>query len=396
MHEQTEDIWADRYDRQIRFAPIGAKGQARLANMRALIVGCGALGASLAQHLTRAGVGKVRIADRDFVEPSNLQRQMLFHEADALAVLPKAVAAAEKLRAINGSIEIEALVTDVNSMTITAAMENVDLVLDGTDNAATRLLLSEACFARNIPFIYGGVAGAEGMSAMLIPGQTACLRCLIGDEASVEEELNCDTAGVLSAAVDFIASLQAVEAIKWLSGNRNAVRKSWVVADLWRFSVREFTLPGCTPGCHICGGLADENIVQLNLPRSESIARSDVLAHREERKHRLQAGTDETPPAHAWSQTLAVALCGRDSVQVTLPRTFQLEQWQVVFERLGYEIKANRYLLKIGLPDGERLVLFPDGRVLVQGIIDADKALRICVRYLTDPLEMQAEEEART
>ncbi|RJE84652.1 thiamine biosynthesis protein ThiF [Paenibacillus sp. 1011MAR3C5] len=381
MHKQANGIWADRYDRQIRFAPIGPKGQASLAKAQALVVGCGALGASLAQHLTRAGVGKVRIADRDYVEPSNLQRQVLFHEADALAALPKAVAAAEKLRAINGSIDIEALVMDVNIGNLAIAMDGADLVLDGTDNTATRLLLSEACFARNIPFVYGGIAGAEGMSAVLVPGETSCLRCLIGDDAEADEGQNCDTAGVLSAAVEFVASLQAVEAIKWLSGNRAAVRKSWITADLWDFSVRESALPGCSPGCRVCGAHAGEAGTQWI---DASIRDGQAERNRDTGSH-----------ASNWVHNAAVALCGRDSVQVTLQASFQLDQWRDTFERRGYEYKANRYLLKVLLPEGERLVLFPDGRVLVQGVADPARALQLCASYLADPKAM-ATEEAKT
>lgn len=378
MLKQGDNLWADRYDRQIRFAPIGTAGQAKLAGAQALIVGCGALGASLAQHLTRAGVGKVRIVDRDFVEPSNLQRQVLFNEADALAMLPKAVAAADKLRAINGSIEIEALVIDVNYSNLAAVIEGADIVLDGTDNAVTRLLLSDACYARGIPFIYGGVAGSQGMSAVLVPGETCCLRCLIGD-SDAEEGQNCDTAGVLSSSVEFVASLQAVEAVKWLSGNRDAVRKSWIAADLWHFSVRESALPRCSLGCHICGEPTGEG----------------GKSSQDEHMHGRKGNNDDESSAYSWRHSAAVALCGRDSVQVTLPTTFQLEQWRGAFERLGYEYHANRYLLKVRLPEGERLVLFPDGRVLVQGVADPARALHLCAYYLTNP-EAQAREEATT
>lgn len=379
MRKQVNNLWADRYDRQIRFTPIGMAGQAKLAEAQALIVGCGALGASLAQHLTRAGVGKVRIVDRDYVEPSNLQRQVLFNEADTLAMLPKAVAAADKLRAINGSIEIEALVMDINYSNLAPAIKGADIVLDGTDNTATRLLLSEACYARGIPFIYGGVAGSQGMSAVLVPGETCCLRCLIGGDADAEEGQNCDTAGVLSSSVEFVASLQAVEAVKWLSGNRDAIRKSWIAADLWSFSVRESALPSCSPGCEICG----EPTVEW------------AKSTQDEQMHGRKRDNDDGSSAYSWRHTAAVALCGRDSVQVTLPMTFQLEQWKEAFERLGYEYNANRYLLKVRLPEGERLVLFPDGRVLVQGVADPARALQLCACYLTGP-EAQAREEATT
>ncbi|RIX52433.1 thiamine biosynthesis protein ThiF [Paenibacillus nanensis] len=346
MLNHTAERFADRYSRQIRFAPIGQEGQRKLLNSTALIVGCGALGASLAQHLTRAGVGRLRIADRDYVEPSNLQRQVLFHEADALAALPKAVAAAEKLRGMNSGIHIDAFVTDVNRHTLGPLIEGADIVLDGTDNAATRLLLSDACYERGIPFIYGGVTGAEGMSAVLVPGETACLRCLIGDEEAGGDGESCDTAGVLSAAVEFTASLQAIESVKYLTGNRSALRGSWVAADLWRFSLRELQLPKPSESCSHCG----------TTPAETSI--------------------------HVGGPSYPVTLCGRDTVQVTLDEPLELDRMREWFSRLGCEVVSNRYLMKAMLSPDHRFVLFPDGRILVQGTSDPEEAMRLCRRLL--------------
>ncbi|EXX87411.1 thiamine biosynthesis protein ThiF, partial [Paenibacillus darwinianus] len=203
--------WSDRYSRQIRFAPIGEGGQRRLGEAAVLIVGAGALGASLAQHMVRAGVGLVRLADRDYVEPSNLQRQVLFDEEDARRALPKAVAAARRLRGINSAVTIEEHVTDVGRQEAAALAAGVELVLDGTDNAAARLALNDACYSQGIPFLYGGVTGAQGMSATFVPGETACLRCLIGGEDAGGDGATCDTAGVISPAVELIAALQAGE-----------------------------------------------------------------------------------------------------------------------------------------------------------------------------------------
>lgn len=351
MRNRMSEAFSDRYSRQIRFAPIGEGGQRKLAGSTALIVGCGALGSSLAQHLTRAGVGQIRIADRDYVEPSNLQRQVLFHEADALAALPKAVAAAEKLRCMNSEIHIEPHVMDVNRHTMGLLFEGADIVLDGTDNAATRLLLSDACFERSIPFVYGGVTGAEGMSAVLIPGETACLRCVIGDEAAGGDGDSCDTVGVLSAAVEFVASLQAVEAIKYLTGNRSALRGSWIAVDLWRFAMREFRLPVPSQGCMHCG-----------------IRSADSVA-------------DERD-ALIFNASNPVTLCGRDTVQVMLDTPLDLDRLREWFRKLGCEIMANRYLLKASLSPDHRFVLFPDGRILVQGTSDPEEALRLCQRLL--------------
>ncbi|MBD3920053.1 ThiF family adenylyltransferase [Paenibacillus sp. PR3] len=346
---QDEAAFGDRYSRQIRFGPIGSDGQKRLRAARVLIVGTGALGASLAQHMTRAGVGIVRLADRDYVEPSNLQRQMLFDEEDARNAAPKAVAAARKLKRMNGGVRIEAHVVDVSKRTLGPLLEGVDLVLDGTDNAATRLALSDACFRLGIPLIYGGVTASEGMSAALIPGRTACLRCLIGDSAADDGADTCDTVGVISPAVEFVAALQAAEALKWLCGNREAMRGTWVTADIWSFRVREMKLPSGSPRCSCCGTAASTAA---------------------DRRY------DDTPAIEA------AVLCGRDSVQVTLGGAIALDAIRPLLEEQGCSLTVNPYLTKAELPDGKRLVLFSDGRVLVQGTSDAGEAIRLCMTML--------------
>ena len=250
-----------------------------------LIVGCGALGASLSQHMVRAGVGEVRLADRDFVEPSNLQRQVLFEESDALAAMPKAVAAAEKLRRINSDVIIKSHVLDVNANTVWQLAEGANLVLDGTDNNYNKrgLLLSDVCFRLGLPLLYGRCR-FTGMSAMLIPGETACLRCIIGDSESGEAVDTCDTVGVLSAAVELVTALQTVEALKWLTGNSAALRRTWVSAELWSFGIRESRLPQGRPNCNHC------------------------------RNHQYVQYEQQRDPA----SEMTVVLCGRDSVQVTL------------------------------------------------------------------------------
>ncbi|QKS46449.1 ThiF family adenylyltransferase [Paenibacillus cellulosilyticus] len=355
---QDEAAFEDRYSRQLRFGPIGSAGQDRLRSARVLVVGTGALGASLAQHMTRAGVGVVRLADRDYVEPSNLQRQMLFDEEDARSATPKAVAAARKLKRMNGGVRIEAHVVDVSKRTLGYLLAGVDLVLDGTDNAATRLALSDACFSLGIPLVYGGVTASEGMSAALIPGRTACLRCLIGDSAADDGTDTCDTVGVISPAVEFVASLQAAEALKWLSGNREAMRGTWVTADIWTFRVRELKLPGGRSRCACCGtgaSTADNRLRQDDKPAIE-----------------------------------AAVMCGRDSVQVTLGEAIALDVVRPLLEERGCTLTVNPYLTKAELPDGKRLVLFSDGRVLVQGTSDAGEAIRLC----TDMLQPHREGES--
>ncbi len=349
--------WETRYSRQIRFSSIGEAGQRRLGERAVLIAGTGALGASLAQHMVRAGVGFVRLVDRDYVEPSNLQRQALFDEEDALRALPKAVAAANKLRRINGGIRIEPHVADMDSENVHALLEGIDLVLDGTDNGETRLVLSDACFGKGIPLIYGGVAGSEGMTAALLPGETACLRCLIGDERPASADLTCETAGVIAPAVEAVAALQAAEALKWLSGNGERMRRSWVGLDVWHFSVREYRLPKPRQGCEICGsGGAANPIARTAVPEKGRAA--------------------------------AVLLCGRDTVQVTLATPVPFAAAEKMLEAAGCrKIAANGYLLKWAVPEGERIVLFEGGRALVQGTHDEERAVRLCLKYLQDGRE---------
>ncbi|MCA0755001.1 ThiF family adenylyltransferase [Paenibacillus sp. N4] len=353
MANDRDAVWADRYSRQIRFAPIGEQGQRKLADACVLIVGVGALGASLAQHMVRAGVGEVRLVDRDFVEPSNLQRQMLFDEADALAVLPKAVAAANKLRVINSGVKVTAEVAEVGRGNAERLAAGTQLVLDGTDNAKTRVLLSDVCYRLGIPFVYGGVAGAGAMSAVLIPGETSCFRCLIGADEHEQEADTCDTVGVLAAAVEFTAALQAAEAVKWLTGNRAAMRGTWLSADLWSFRVREAALPKGRAACAYCGQ-----------PHGAAAAAGQA---------------DSEGP-----EMVSALLCGRDSVQVTLGRALDLSRLECRLRERGCALTVNRYLVKAVLQDGVSLVLFPDGRVLVQGTHDAGRAVELCKEYILE------------
>ncbi len=371
-HDRLE---SERYSRQIRFAPIGEAGQRKLDDAGVLVVGAGALGASLAQHMVRSGVGFVRLVDRDYVELSNLHRQTLFDEEDARAALPKAVAAAAKLRRMNSGARIEALVADVGERNAESLLMGVDLVLDGTDNAETRLLMSDACFAHGVPFVYGGVAGSGGMSAMLVPGKHVCLRCLLGEEEADDSDggaPTCDTVGVIAPAVELIAGLQAVEALKWLTGNVNALRDTWVSADVWNLSLKEWKLPPPRESCAHCGsGHRPERSNEVaRVPQSRSNAWKV-----EEREQPLE-------------EEQAVVLCGRDTVQLTLRPTLLLSEREERLSSRGCEITAsNAYLIRTLTPDGERIVIFSDGRSLIQGAGGMERAEQIYRSYL-------AEEEA--
>jgi molybdopterin-synthase adenylyltransferase len=229
----------ERYIRQTRFAPLGEEGQRQMMAGRALVCGCGALGSTIVNLLVRAGVGMVRIVDRDFVEASNLQRQVLFDEEDAKNGVPKAVAAADKLRRINSTIAIEPVVADVNPANIQKLCDGIDVILDGTDNFETRFLLNDVSVKNVIPWIYGGCVGAEGQSMTILPGKTPCLRCLMETCPPLGSTPTCDTTGILGPIVGVIASLQAMEAIKILSGNRAAVSKTLTAVDLWSGRIRQ-------------------------------------------------------------------------------------------------------------------------------------------------------------
>ncbi|MBD2848188.1 ThiF family adenylyltransferase [Paenibacillus sp. IB182496] len=404
-----------RYSRQLRFAPIGREGQRRLGAAVVLIVGVGALGASLAQHLVRAGVGSVRLADRDYVELSNLQRQTLFDEDDARASLPKAVAAARRLQAINSAVRVEPHVLDVHAGSLDPLLAGVQLVLDGTDNAQTRLLLSEACYRRGLPLVYGGVAGSGGMSALLEPGRTACLRCLIGADAPESPDgLTCESLGVIGPAVEFTAALQAAEALKWLAGDAAALRRTLVAFELWPFGLRELALPEPADDCPVCGGGGCSAVAAPVERRYTGMAEAGGPAARTAEQRAPTARLAGHPVGHGEraeseervakrrdarsaprgettvrsdgqpGQTQATVLCGRDTVQVTLGVPLALREWGERLVARGLEVAANPYLVRAELKDGRRLVLFGDGRVLVQGTADAQEALALCGKFV-DP-----------
>jgi molybdopterin/thiamine biosynthesis adenylyltransferase len=333
----------ERYSRQMLFAPIGEAGQRKLKDSAVCIVGMGALGTVLANHMVRAGVGFVRFVDRDYVERSNLQRQMLYDEDDVANGYPKAVAAEKKLQKINSDVQLEAIVADATAHNIAALLEDMDLVLDGTDNFQTRFLLNDACFRQGIPFVYGGAVSSRGMSAILVPGSTPCLRCFI--QSADAGGQTCDTIGVISPVVDIVASYQAVEALKYLVDAGAARRNSLVTFDLWNNHYYEMKLGGPTKHCPCC---------QLKL----------------------------YPALDTTEQASMISLCGRDTVQMTGSGPLDLETWRQRLEPVAVKVIVNPYLLRVELVEGERLVLFSDGRVLVQGTDDLVRAKILFARYI--------------
>jgi molybdopterin/thiamine biosynthesis adenylyltransferase len=408
----------ERYSRQIRFAPIGAQGQRRLGEASVLVVGAGALGASLAQHMVRAGVGRLRLVDRDYVELSNLHRQTLYDEEDAAEALPKAVAAAAKLRRVSGRARIEAFVADVDRRNAESLAADVDLVLDGTDNTATRLLLSDVCFGRGIPLVYGGVAGSEGMTALLVPGDHCCLRCLLGaDEPDGDGAPTCDTLGVISPAVEMVAALQAAEALKALTGNRSALRGTWLTVDAWHFAVKEWKLPPPVEACLYCGWGEPTAAANRELAKHEGFVHAEDDLSREdhgdtadedlsgdepesEAENALpgddsEAETENTLSSDDSEAEKLVVLCGRDTFQLMLKPSVSLAEWRRRLAEAGCAITAdNRYLLRASTVEGERIVIFAEGRALIQGAGESERALDIYRHYLSDETRRRADERS--
>ncbi len=245
----------NRYSRQIILPEIGEEGQKKLGNSFAVVIGCGALGSVITSSLVRAGIGKVRIIDRDFIEYHNLQRQMLFDEEDIKNNLPKAIAAEKHLKKVNSEIQIEGIVSDGNYTNIERLVKGADVILDGLDNRETRLLINDISLKYNIPWVYGGAIATSGMTSTILPGETACYRCLVHNSNQGGTTLTCDTTGVLGPALFIIASLQSTEAIKILLGS-NMINRDLIIIDVWtdRFSSVKLTRSG---DCHACNGQYD-------------------------------------------------------------------------------------------------------------------------------------------
>ncbi len=346
----TASSLPDRYARQMLFAGIGRAGQERLHAARVAIIGCGALGTVLANNLARAGVGHLTIADRDFIEANNLQRQVLFDEEDMARNLPKAIAAAEKIGRINSEVEVTPLVEDVNVDTIEAIISNVDLALDGTDNFETRYLLNDTCVKARKPWIYSGVVASYGVTMNILPGETACLRCVFPEMPLPGTTPTCDTAGVLNGIVGVIASIASTEALKILLGRAENISRAMRWMDLWENTNDEIEIPRM-PDCPACG----QGIYEF-----------------------LDAAGGQS-----------VSLCGRNAVQVRPPRRVGNGQpppamnFAALAERLREvgEVSFNDFLLRFRV-DGYELTVFPDARAIIKGTDDQASARSLYARYI--------------
>ena len=337
----------ERYSRQVLFQPIGREGQEKLGRARVLLVGCGALGSVLAEILVRAGIGRLTLADRDYVDESNLQRQSLYTEADAREGLPKAVAAVRHLREINSAVEIVERIADVNAQSVASLVQEQDLILDGTDNFETRYLLNDASLKWNIPWIYGACVGSYGLCLAFLPGLTACLRCVLQQLPPPGSSPTCDTSGVVGPIVHLVAALQAAEALKILTGNLRQVNRKVVTVDVWENRVATLDLSQLNRDgrCPACGQ-----------------GRFEFL----EGVHEAQTQ----------------ALCGRNAVQIwrSTPRPVDFEPIAERLARLG-PVHYNEFLLRAHV-DNLEIALFRDGRGIIRGTQNPDEAQRIYAKYI--------------
>ena len=361
----------DRYNRQVLFSALGEEGQQRICRATAVVAGCGALGTASANALARAGVGSLRVIDRDVVEESNLHRQVLFDEQDCRENLPKAVAAQAKLRLANSSIAVTGVVTDINPANVEQLIAGADVVVDGTDNFETRFLLNDACVKHGVPWVYGGAVGSTGMTMTIVPGQTPCLRCVFESPPAPGMSPTCETAGILGALPGVIGNWQASEALKICAGRRDAVCTQLVTIDLWTCEVRQFNVAGARdqgscPCCH-------------------------------SRRFEFLEGK---------AASTSTGLCGRHAVQIN-PRTGGALDLQALAARLRANaavsaVVASRFLLKFTAPSadtgsqqqteaargtlpgqqGLEFTVFPDCRAIIKGTTDVTEARTAYAKYI--------------
>jgi molybdopterin-synthase adenylyltransferase len=341
-HYNLNPFLHEKYSRQILFAGIGEPGQQRLLASGAVIIGCGAIGAAAANLLARAGVGRIRIIDRDFVEPSNLQRQTLFDEADALAALPKAIAAERKLRSINSSVSVEGIVADLSPSNAADLLAQFDLILDGTDNFETRFLINDFAVQNGKPWIYAAAVASYGLTMTIRPGATPCLACLMETQQPGLEQ-TCDTIGVLGPIVNLIASLEVAEAIKLLAGRDDALHGRLISCDIWSGHVQSIRIPR-NPDCPVCAR------------REFSYLNGQAQPH--------------------------ITMCGRDSVQIhERTRVLDLALLRNRLSPTVSDVRHNEFLLRFRVPPYE-MTVFSDGRAILKGTKDPAVARSLYARYI--------------
>lgn len=339
-----------RYARQQQFAPIGLEGQRRIAEADVALLGCGALGTVAAEILARAGVGRLRLIDRDVVEWTNLQRQALFDERDAREGRAKAAAAAERLSEINGEIELQPIVVDVTAENVAGLLDGSDVVVDASDNFTLRFLLNDWSLATATPWVHGGCVGATGQMRLFRGDGAPCFRCLVPDPPPLGTLDTCDTAGVIGSATHLIASLQATETLKWISGNREAVGESLVSVDLWNNRIRQLQIAAADSGsCPAC----------------------------QQRRFDFLEGDRQVP-----GDTAAV-LCGRDAVQIggganrSIDLAAMAEKWRGVGR-----VQSTPFFVRLFPSEQHVLTLFRDGRAVITGTEEISEARSIYDRFV--------------
>ena len=335
----------ERYSRQILFPEIGKAGQEKLLNSRVLIVGCGALGASHAEMLSRAGVGHLKIVDRDFVEFTHLQRQTLFKESDAAERLPKAIAAKTRIAEINSEVEVEAIVADVNQSNVEQLIRDCDVVLDGTDNFQIRYLLNDACVKLGKTWIYGAAVSSYGTTMTIIPGKTPCLRCIFEEMPDAGSSPTCDTAGVIMPIIATVSAVQVAEALKIIVGDAGAMHGSLMQFDIWQNDWRKIKLSAPQPDCPTCGQRV-----------------FDFL--------------------DAEGQEFAAVLCGRNAVQISPAgaTNIDLKSFRTKVAHLS-DVKQNDYLVRFTTGENE-ITVFRDARAIIRGTDDISVARSLYARYV--------------
>ena len=332
----------ERYSRQVLFRGIGVEGQKRLEAARVVIVGCGATGSAVAALLARSGVGTLRIIDRDYVEPSNLQRQTLFDETDAAESLPKAVAAAKRIALFNSDIKVEPKVADLTPANVEDLLAGTDLILDGTDNFETRYLVNDFAVKYGRPWIYAAAVGSYGVTLNVVPGQTACLACVFPDSPTGTVE-TCETAGILNSAVNLVASIEASEALKFLVGATNLVRKTLLSFDVWHNDRAEISASTPREGCQACSARDFVHLAGLGRPH--------------------------------------ITLCGRNSVQIhEQHRPIGFAELSANLQPHG-TVRYNDFVLKFSREPHE-ITLFPDGRAIIKGTTDPAIARSLYARFV--------------
>jgi molybdopterin/thiamine biosynthesis adenylyltransferase len=331
----------ERYSRQVLFKGIGAGGQRKLSQSRVVVVGCGATGSALASLLARSGVGSLRIIDRDYVEPSNLQRQTLFDETDARESVPKAIAAARQIARFNSQIAVEPLVADLTPVNIDSLLHGANLILDGTDNFETRYLINDYALKNSVAWIYAAAVGSYAVTMNIVPGETACLACIFPESPRGSLE-TCETAGILNSTVNLVASLSATEALKFLVGARSKMRRTLLSWDVWSNERAELSATKRRGGCQACRG----DFVHLA---------------GEGRPH--------------------ITLCGRNSVQIH--ERLRPVDFAELSSRLTPHgaVRHNEFVLKFWR-DPYEMTLFPDGRAIIKGTVDTAIARSLYARFV--------------